>query len=333
MKLSIIIPIYNVENTLRRCLDSVISQYIDDCEIILVDDGSTDNSGIIADEYACKFPFIQIYHKKNCGPSDARNYGLDRMNGDYVTFIDSDDELSPNTLEPLLNILHNHPEYDILEYSVLQNPGEHNETFLDLGNHIYPNALDWLMNNGTRHCWMWNKIFKSNLFTQLRFPHNLLRFEDIWMMNDLLALNPHIATTSQGEYKYYRNNNGLMASNSNFTYLLTNQMNIVRTHNIDIRERRWHRLNMDMYDIQLYVYLLTGNILIPSQKVVSSMKYPGIQGLIKSLALDIFGLKYSCKLFGLYNRYINKRIRYTCLDYRQTLFKEKHHKQMVAHHK
>ena len=306
MKLSIIIPIYNVENTLRRCLDSVISQNIDDCEIILVDDGSTDRSRIIADEYACKHPFITIYHKENGGLSDARNYGLDRMNGDYVTFVDSDDELSPNTLEPLLNIMHNHSEYDILEYSVLQNPGEHDETFIDLGNHNYPYALDWLMTNGTRHCWMCNKIFKSNLFINLRFPDNILRFEDLWMMNKLLALNPHIATTSQGEYRYYRNNNGLMASNSNFTDLLTNQMNIVRTHNIDIRERRWHRLYMDMYDIQLYVYIQTGNILIPSQKVVPSMKYHGIQGLIKSLALNIFGLKYYCKLFGLYNKYINK---------------------------
>ena len=306
MKLSIIIPIYNVENTLRRCLDSVISQNIDDCEIILVDDGSTDRSIILADEYAYKHPSITIYHKENGGPSDTRNYGLERMNGDYVTFVDSDDELSPNTLEPLLNIMHNHPEYDILEYSVLQNPGEHDETFIDLGNHNYPYALDWLMTNGTRHCWIWNKIFKSNLFTQLRFPDNILRFEDMWMMNKLLALNPHIATTSQGEYRYYRNNNGLMASNSNFTDLLTNQMNIVRTHNIDIRERRWHRLYMDMYDIQLYVYLQTGNILIPSQKVVPSMKYHGIQGLIKSLALDIFGLKYSCILFVLYNKYINK---------------------------
>ena len=306
MKLSIIIPLYNNENTLGRCLKSVLSQYLYKCEIIIVDDGSTDNSGFLADEWARKDARISVIHKKNGGPSDARNYGLERMNGDYVTFVDSDDELSPNTLEPLLNILHNHPEYDILEYSVLQNPGEHDETFIDLGNHNYPYALDWLKTNGTRHCWMCNKIFKSNLFTQLRFPHNLLRFEDIWMMNDLLALNPHIATTSQGEYRYYRNNNGLMASNSNFTDLLTNQMNIVRTHNIDIRERRWHRLYMDMYDIQLYVYLQTGNILIPSQKVVPSMKYHGIQGLIKSLALDIFGLKYSCKLFGLYNRYINK---------------------------
>lgn len=306
MKLSIIIPIYNVENTLRRCLDSVISQNIDDCEIILVDDGSTDRSRIIADEYACKHPFITIYHKENGGLSDARNYGLDRMNGDYVTFVDSDDELSPNTLEPLLNILHNNPEYDILEYSVLQNPGEQDETFINLGKHNYPYALDWLMTNGTRHCWMCNKIFKSNLFINLRFPDNILRFEDMWMMNKLLDLNPHIATTSQGEYRYYRNNNGLMASNSNFTDLLTNQMNIVRTHNIDISERRWHRLYMDMYDIQLYVYLQTGNILIPSQKVVPSMKYHGIQGLIKSLALDIFGLKYSCILFGLYNKYINK---------------------------
>ena len=73
MKLSIIIPIYNVENTLRRCLDSVISQNIDDCEIILVDDGSTDKSGIIADEYADKRRSITVYHKENGGLSDARN--------------------------------------------------------------------------------------------------------------------------------------------------------------------------------------------------------------------------------------------------------------------
>ena len=297
---------YNVEKYMESFISQLKNQTCPDFVCILVDDGSTDKSGIIADEYAYKHPSITIYHKVNGGLSDARNYGLDRMNGDYVTFVDSDDELSPNTLEPLLNIMHNHPEYDILEYSVLQNPGEHDETFLDLGNHNYPYALDWLMTNGTRHCWMCNKIFKSNLFINLRFPDNILRFEDMWMMNKLLALNPHIATTSQGEYRYYRNNNGLIASNRNFTDLLTNQMNIVRTHNIDIRERRWHRLYMDMYDIQLYVYLQTGNILIPSQKVVPSMKYHGIQGLIKSLALDIFGLKYSCKLFGLYNRCLNK---------------------------
>ena len=303
---SIVMPTYNVEKYISAAIVSVINQTYSDWELLVIDDGSTDNSNSVAQVYANKDLRIKVIKKENGGLSDARNYGLDRMNGDYVTFVDSDDELSPNTLEPLLNIMHNHPEYDILEYSVLQNPGEHDETFIDLGNHNYPYALDWLMTNGTRHCWIWNKIFKSNLFTQLRFPDNILRFEDMWMMNKLLALNPHIATTSQGEYRYYRNNNGLMASNSNFTDLLTNQMNIVRTHNIDIRERRWHRLYMDMYDIQLYVYLQTGNILIPSQKVVPSMKYHGIQELIKSLALDIFGLKYSCILFVLYNKYINK---------------------------
>ena len=304
MKLSIIIPIYNVENTLRRCLDSVVSQNVNCCEIILVDDGSTDNSGTIADEYARMFTFMKTFHKQNGGLSDARNYGLDRMNGDYVTFVDSDDELSPNTLQPLINILQNHPEYDILEYSVLQNPGEHDETFRDLGNHVYPDALDWLSANGTRHCWMCNKIFKASLFAELRFPDNRRRFEDIWMMNEMLALNPFVSTTSQGTYRYYRNNDGIMASNGNFTDLLTNQIAIVKKHSINTRQCKWHRLYMDMFDIQLYVYLQTGEIMIPSQKVVPSLSYSGIQGLIKSLALDFLGLNCSCKLFKLFFRHI-----------------------------
>ena len=76
-------------------------------------------------------------------------------------------------------------------------------------------------------------------------------------------------------------------------------MNLIQKHNINTRDRRWHRLYMDMYNIQLYVYIQSGDILIPSQKVVP-YTYGGFQGLVKSLALDIFGLKWSCKLFKLF---------------------------------
>ena len=296
MKLSIIIPIYNVENTLRRCLDSVISQNIDDCEIILVDDGSTDNSGMIADEYAYKHPSITIYHQVNGGVSDARNYGLDRMNGDYVTFVDSDDELSPNTLESLLNILHNHPEYDILEYSVLQHAGNDDECMLTLNDGVYHHAIDWLSANGCSHCWVWNKIFKSQLFNNLRFPTHLRRFEDMWLINRLLSLHPVMATTSHGHYNYHCNANGLMATIDDYTELLHAQIDIVQHHAINLHDRRWHRLYMDIYNIQLYEYIRSGRILIPGQRVVPRC-YNGMASLVKSLALDVFGLKVSCRIF------------------------------------
>lgn len=90
-KLSVIIPVYNVEKYLKDCIDSILMQTMQDYEIILVDDGSTDRSGIICDEYTKKRENIFAYHKENGGPSDARNYGIEKSNGEYIIFADSDD--------------------------------------------------------------------------------------------------------------------------------------------------------------------------------------------------------------------------------------------------
>ena len=305
MKLSIIIPLYNNENTLGRCLESVLSQDIDDCEIIIVDDGSTDNSGLLADEWERNDKRISVIHKQNGGPSEAKNYGLDAVKGEYVTFVDSDDELAPDTLKPLIEMLEIHADFDIVEYSVLQHAGFYDECFLNVGNHVYHNCMDWLADNGCNHCWMWNKIFKNELFVNLRFPIQKRRFEDMWMIGEILRRNPVIATTSQGAYKYYWNPNGLMASMDSYSELINAQMDIVQKHGINIRDRRWHKLYMDMYNIQLYVYIQSGEILIPSLKVVPKT-YGGFQGLVKSLALDLLGLKCSCKLFKMFFYHVKK---------------------------
>ena len=104
MNLSIIVPIYNVERYLIRCIDSLLStEGIEDTEIILVDDGSTDDSGRIADEYASKYGFIDVYHKDNGGLSDARNFGLEHASGKIVVFLDSDDMVNPNGFDKVLH--------------------------------------------------------------------------------------------------------------------------------------------------------------------------------------------------------------------------------------
>lgn len=305
MVLSIIIPIYNAEDTLRRCLDSVLSQGVDNCETVLVDDGSTDCSGEIAEEYSRKYENIVVLRKLNSGQSAARNYGLDKANGDYVTFIDSDDELAPDTLRPLLNILHVHPEYDILEYSFREHVGYYDERYVDIGNHIYHNAIDWLAASGYQHCWMWNKLFRRELFSSLRFPQHLHRFEDLWMMGELLKRNPVIATTSHGKYLYHWNNGGLMAGTWQYADLINVQTDVIGKLGIDTRQKLWHKLYMDMYNIQLYAYIQTGDIIISPQKVALHT-YNGIQGLVKSLALNILGLKQSCRLFKFFIKQIKK---------------------------
>ena len=108
MDISVIIPIYNVERYLRRCLDSVLRQKNVSMEIILVDDGSTDSSGKICDEYATKHSEVKCIHTPNAGPSSAKNKGYDIATGNYVAFIDSDDEIKPDMFRLMLQSGYQH---------------------------------------------------------------------------------------------------------------------------------------------------------------------------------------------------------------------------------
>ena len=102
MKISIVIPVYNVESFIKKCLDSIINQTYGNFEVILVDDGSTDKSGSICDEYASKDKRIKVYHKKNGGAARARNFGINKISGDYLFFVDGDDYIDKNALEKMI---------------------------------------------------------------------------------------------------------------------------------------------------------------------------------------------------------------------------------------
>ena len=103
-KISVIVPVYNVEKFIKRCLDSIINQTMRDLEIILVNDGSTDNSGKICDEYAQLDNRITVIHKENGGLSSARNTGLDVATGEWIAFVDSDDYIEKNMYEVLYEV-------------------------------------------------------------------------------------------------------------------------------------------------------------------------------------------------------------------------------------
>lgn len=104
MLVSVIVPVYNVEKYLHRCIDSILAQTFTDFELLLINDGSKDNSGEICDEYAVKDERIRVFHKENGGASAARNYGLDKAAGMYVCFIDADDWVDKDYLEQLLPV-------------------------------------------------------------------------------------------------------------------------------------------------------------------------------------------------------------------------------------
>ena len=118
-KISVIIPVYNVESYIRKCLDSVINQTHNNLEILCIDDGSTDKSGIICDEYAKKDNRISVFHKTNGGVGSARNVGLINLSGDYVGFVDSDDWLEPDMYEVLYNVLvENGVTFSVVSYTM-----------------------------------------------------------------------------------------------------------------------------------------------------------------------------------------------------------------------
>ena len=123
MKLTIIVPMYNVEATIGRCVRSITAQTFADYELLLVDDGSPDGSAALAESFAMEDSRITVLHKANGGLSSARNYALDRCRGDYVTFVDGDDEIAPGTLEAVMDEAAGHADCDIIEYPVTERVG------------------------------------------------------------------------------------------------------------------------------------------------------------------------------------------------------------------
>ncbi|WP_278793804.1 glycosyltransferase family 2 protein [Leyella stercorea] len=306
MTLSIIIPIYNVADSLRRCVDSVLAQFISnfellqfisDFELLLVDDGSTDESGLIADEYAAKYACVRCFHKPNGGLSDARNFGLQHAVGRYVTFVDSDDEVAAKTYIQMLQTLGGPAEYDIIEFPMLQKPGLPDETLFLPGEHIFRDALDWLAYKGTEHCWVCNKIFKRRLFDNVRFPIGK-KFEDMLTHIELIKQRPCIVTVNYGCYIYHYNAEGIAAKDkaNGLTSLLEAQLTLVRELGIDTRQRRWHRLYMNMLTAQLYTFRRTETILLKPQRIVL-WGYATWKDSLKALLVDTIGLRMTCRLF------------------------------------
>lgn len=170
---SIIVPVYNVEQYLCKCIDSIITQTYKKIEIILIDDGSSDSSGIICDEYALKDSRIIVIHKENGGLSSARNAGLDVAIGDYVMFVDSDDFVEPDFCEVPLKIA-KEKNVDIVSfgYCRLYADGQIIETKTS-----NPRSLSkaeginqLITKSDVIHNYTWNKFYNKNLFKEIRFP-------------------------------------------------------------------------------------------------------------------------------------------------------------------
>lgn len=298
MKLSVVIPVYHVENTLERCVRSVLQQDYEDMQIILVDDGSTDHSPAICEWLASQDKRISVIHQQNRGLAAARNVGIRSAQGSYITFVDSDDYLDNNTYLPLMHELVNHPEYDILEYPVLIKEGGKHMSRLSFDNVCYNSFLDyWLKGKGYRHCFAWNKIYRRDLFDQCLFKEQFA-FEDVWTLPQLLNQSTQIATTAVGCYHYCENLSGITA-NAN----IQDMQSLLNAH-VQILPKVWNFTDASLFyyievlNIQITVAQMGGEVLLPpypyKMKMTSALN---IKQRIKILLLKILGVNLLCRMF------------------------------------
>ena len=198
---SIIIPVYNCEKYISRCIDSILSQTYNNFSIILIDDGSTDNSPAICDSYTLKDKRISVIHKKNMGVSNARNDGIRKAEGDWILFCDSDDWFEKETLSIAnKNLLNN--DFDILQFGFQY-------VYTDKIIKISP-VVDKDVNLSELHfCTMvLNKSFllKNNIF----FPENISFAEDWYFKFLIYSYDPKIIYDSYISYNYFYNNSSVV---------------------------------------------------------------------------------------------------------------------------
>ena len=209
-KISIIVPVYKVEKYIRQCIESILSQTYKDWELILVDDGTPDNSGLICDEYAAKDNRIQVVHKKNAGVGAARNTGIEKSTGDYIAFVDSDDFCTEQYIQNFIDGLTEHPDSDLVIQGMYFYDNGITKKQLFSPHFYVDNVKDAILQNnllsfGAPYC----KLFKKGIINSysIHFATEYSFGEDTYFFFEYLSHSYKIQLVSPMGY-YYRDSPG-----------------------------------------------------------------------------------------------------------------------------
>lgn len=216
-KVSIVVPIYNVEKYLKRCIESILNQTYTNLEIILVDDGSPDNCGKISDQYMEMDSRIKALHKTNGGLSDARNYGMQYVTGEYTIFVDSDDWLDRNMIKEMVNNSHKfntdvvqtafYYAYD--DYLLFDNryySKDDSPVVLDNSSLMYE-----LVKNEKVKNFAWGKLYKTNIIRNIPFENGVL-FEDVFWAHQVMHHVNTFVILNQPLFYYYQRSDSISGS-------------------------------------------------------------------------------------------------------------------------
>ena len=205
--ISVIVPVYNVDKYLHGCIDSLLAQTHKNIEIIIVNDGSTDNSGAICDQYASEHNNIKVFHKQNNGVSSTRNLGLANATGDYIAFLDSDDIVSPDMYESLLFLCkENNTKISACGIQI-HHPTKTYDRYLPNENQVISNqtALEYTIRNNGFFPTPVNKLFSKSVVDNIRFDEDLHMSEDyLFLVEAILSCHGDIAYTKNMMYHYMK---------------------------------------------------------------------------------------------------------------------------------
>lgn len=210
---SVIIPVYNVEQYLNKCIKSIMNQTYQNWELILVDDGSMDNSSVICDDWAEKDKRIQVIHKSNGGLSDARNTGFNVSKGEYISFIDSDDWVEPDFIETLA--LHLDQGADIADCATRLCDEQDNTLFvrgfsqekvLDT-----QQAMISLIKESGMYQTVWNKLYKRDVIVNIYFPRGKYNEDDFWTWK-VFRNAKNVSVSPKPLYNYLQRKGSIMGN-------------------------------------------------------------------------------------------------------------------------
>lgn len=289
MKLSIVIPVYQSEATLDRCVESVANQTFSDLEIILVDDGSPDRCPQMCDDWVRRDSRISVIHKENGGLSSARNAGINKARGELITFVDADDFVDKGTYEQVVPLAF---EADIVEYAIYWQYGSDQQQLRSQPDAIYSDMQEyWLKGKAYAHSYACNKVFRRELFAEVRFPEGRV-FEDAATLPLLLQRAHRVVTTPRGCYYYCANQEGITAKATGRELGMLLESHI-RTMSYWCDDAYY----MHVLNIQMDVFDTTGKEPVLPRRYINPISNGlNVKQRLKAIILNLLGIKGICRL-------------------------------------
>ena len=302
VKVSIIVPVYNVERYLQQCIDSILHQSYENIEIILVNDGSIDRSGYICEEYKKSDSRIKIYHKKNSGAADSRKFGVNQSTGEWIMFVDSDDTLPTDAVEKLIKLNENN-KYDILVGTVSINGKIFQHQIngeISAANYVSA-LLKFQTNIGP-----FAKLFKRSLFDKINWstPKYVIQNEDLYMLVLLALESVNIYVSSHTVAYNYLWRPGSASSKvmcvEGWTYLFESFYNLFLKRSDCERAKLFDALQHYILFVMLYNCIYKGIYV----HYPSFMLEKGIPPLSITNKMKLFFYKFTCIQKILYKKQI-----------------------------